>query len=61
MKSFIRVNASHDFISGKASLAELEIQNKLKPIIQSSSLYYLKYTRQRQQAVLMLQHCAIMS
>jgi hypothetical protein len=31
------------------------------PIYQPVSLFYLKYTRQRQQAVLMLQHCAILS
>jgi len=34
---------------------------KFQAAYQPVSLLYLKYTRQRQQAVLMLQHCAILS
>lgn len=34
---------------------------KIKVIKEPVSLWYLKYTRYRQQAVLMLQHCAILS
>lgn len=34
---------------------------KIKIIKEPVSLWYLKYTRFRQQAVLMLQHCAILS
>jgi hypothetical protein len=32
-----------------------------EPVYAPISLMYLKYSRQRQQAVLMLQHCAILS
>ena len=43
-----------------ASKARL-LQQQYEPLFQPVSLYYLKYIRQRQQAVLMLQHCAILS
>ena len=34
---------------------------QLEPIFEPVALFYLKYTRQRQQMVIMLQHCAILS
>lgn len=47
----------------KSSLISKQMleMKKPEPVYYPVSLSYLKYTRQRQQAVLMLQHCAILS
>jgi hypothetical protein len=59
--SQVPINSASKILYLGKKPVKIEQTEKIQPVFFPVSLFYLKYTRLRQQSVLMLQHCAILS